>query len=288
MQSAISAFFLFCLIPLPLLWAAPGQVENMDYKAVISETLPGIDNNTANPAQQLPADAGITVTVTDKFRSQQTLYPLKAYAVNGYFLLGDTLNLVARTTLINSPDGPRYSFLQLNLPNPPDSRQFQNLRQYSLSPDQQILMVLMDNGGSPPLLGLSRLTDSPAGLAWIYAEPAGVNLFKSAFAAPVTALTLNEPVAWAADSLSAVFLLTADDGTKDAQGKPVLKDYLADLELTDNAWKVSAREVDLSSYHFHSGEVLTNLQYAAGEAKLFFTSQDSANPVEADFPAASP
>lgn len=279
MKKAVLPLALFIFFLCTNLLAAPGQLENSDYKVTISETLPGIDSNQA----LLPPDAAITVTVTDKFRSQQTLYPLKAYAVQNYFFLGDTLNLVARTTLANASTGPRYSFIQLSLSNSQDSRQFPNLRQVSLSPDQQTLLAVMDNGTTPPLLGLSQLVDGPPSLVWLYAEPAGINHFKAAFSAPVTALTLNDPVGWAADSLSAAFLLTVDDGTRDAQGKPVFKDILADLELSDNQWKVSCHSVDLSSYHFHTGAALSDLQCSGGQAKLFFASDNSTNPVEADF-----
>lgn len=266
------------------LGAAPAQLENNDYKVTLSETLPGIDGSGAF----LPSDAAITVTVTDKFRSQQTFYPLKVYAIANYFLLGDTLNLVARATLLNTPTGPRYTFIQLNLSNPSDSRQFQNLQQYSLSPDQQNLLAVVDNGGGAPGIGMARLTDDPMGMGWIYAEPAGANLFKASFAAPVSAFTFYDPVGWSADSLSAAFLFSIDDGTKDAQGKAVLKDYLANLELADKNWKATAQPLDLSSYHFHSGAALTDLRCDGQKAALFLTQDNSSNPVEVDFKLTPP
>lgn len=282
MQKSLYVLIFLYSATVPLC-AAPGQVENNDYKITLSETLPGIDAQGA----LLAPDAGITVTVTDKFRSQQVFYPLKAYAIPAYFLLGDTLNLVTRTTLLNTPSGPRYSFIQLNLADPSDSHQFPNLRQYSLSPDQQNLLVAVDEDSGPPMLGITHLTDSPLNMEWLYSEPARVNLFKAAFQAPVTALSLSDPVGWSADSLSAAFLFSVDDGTRDAQGKPVWKDYLAALSWSEG-WKASAQAVDLSPYHFHAGAALTDLRYDGRQAQLFFTSDNSTNPVEADFKTDSP
>jgi hypothetical protein len=283
MKTPVSLPLLFLLSTSPL-WAVPGQLENNDYKISLSETLPGIDSSNAF----LPPDAAITVTVTDKFRSQQTFYPLKVYSIANYFLLGDTLNLVARTSLINNPAGPQYSFIQLNLSDPSNSRQFPDLRQYSLSPDQQNLLAVVDNPGGAPGIGLARLADGPAQLGWIYSEPAGVNLLRASFTAPVTALTLWAPAGWSADSLSLSFLFSVDDGTRDSGGKPVWKDYLADLELADKGWKVSSQAVDLSSYHFHAGAALTDLRFDGQKAALFLTQDNATNPVEVDFKPTPP
>ena len=137
------------------------------------------------------------------------------------------------------------------------------------------------------MLGITHLTDSPLNMEWLYSEPARVNLFKAAFQAPVTALSLSDPVGWSADSLSAAFLFSVDDGTRDAQGKPVWKDYLAALSWSEG-WKASAQAVDLSPYHFHAGAALTDLRYDGRQAQLFFTSDNSTNPVEADFKTDSP
>ncbi|HJT23056.1 MAG TPA: hypothetical protein VJ873_00655, partial [bacterium] len=165
------ALFIFSLCS--QLWAAPATLENNDYKVTFSETLPGID---AGGALLMPG-AGVTLTVTDKFRSQQILYPLQGYAVPNDFLLGDTLNLILRTTLINTPSGPRYNFIQLDLANPSDSHQFSGLSQYSFSPDQQNIFLVVDKGEGAPWLGLSQLTGNPLSMQWLYAEGAGINLF---------------------------------------------------------------------------------------------------------------
>jgi hypothetical protein len=253
-------------------------LENNDYKITLSETLPGIDSQSP-----LPPDAAITVTVNDKLHSRETLFPLKAFAIPNYFFLGDTLNLVARTTAMGSQPVPLYSFIQLALSNPSDSRQFQNLRQYSLSPDQQNLLAVVYQADAPPLVGITRLMDSPVETKWIYAEPARVNLFKASFGAPVTALTLWDPVGWSADSLSAAFLFTVDDGSRDAKGNPIPKDFLADLEWTDKGWQASAQPVNLTDYRFHAGAALTDVRISGGKIGLFLASDSSTNPVEVDF-----
>lgn len=271
------------------LWAHPGVAENIDYKVTLSETLPGIDAQGT-----LPTDAAITVTVLDKLHSVQTYYPLKVYSINSYFLLNDTLNLIARTTLQGSQTAPHYNFLQLNLSNPGDSRQFTNLRQFSFSPDNQTLFAVRDASDStladwpqaqfiPPKIGLIRLGDAPVQWDWIYAEPVGINLFKGSFQAPVTALTIYDPVGWSADSLSAVFLFSVDDGTRDTHGQPLLKDYLADLDLSDKGLTAAAQPVDLSPYGFHQGAAITDLQCAGGKASLFLTQENSTHPAQVDF-----
>ncbi len=276
--SALLALAL-ALFPAPALWAVPAQVENAGYKVTISETLPGIDSQSI-----LPPGAAITVSVQDKFRSTITTYPIQAYAINDYSLLGDSLNLVGRTTLVGSQQPLRYSLTQLALSNPQDSRQFQNLKKFSLSPDNQNLLAVIDQGeGKSGLVGVIRLGNSPASVDWIYAEPGQVNQFKAAFAGPVTDFILQDPVGWAADSESGAFLFSVENGVKDAQGQPVLKDYLADLELGDKGWAASAQAVDLSAYHYHNGAVVTDLRCSDGKIALFITSDSNSNPVEVDF-----
>src|SRR5579859_849189 len=109
--------------------AVPGHLENGDYKVSLSETLPGLDDQTP-----LGAPPTITAAVVDKFRSTQTTFPLNFYAIPQFFLSGENLNLLGRTNLKSSPEGFRYSFLQISLSNPPDSREFRPLKQYSFSP----------------------------------------------------------------------------------------------------------------------------------------------------------
>lgn len=284
MKPVLLGLCLLYITPASALWAAPGQLENNNYKVVFSETLPGIDS----PGAILPPGAGITVTVTDKFRSQQVNYPLTGYAVPNYFLLNDTLNLILRATLANSPTEARYNFLQLDLSDSSNSHQLTNLRQYSFSPDRQNLFMVVAQDNGAPWLGLARLAENPLDLQWLYAEGAGANVFKSTFQGPVTALTVWAPVGWSADSLSAAFLFSVDEGAKDGQGNPALKDVLAFLELGDKGWQASARPVDLSSYHFHAGAALTDLKYDGQKARLFFTSDRSTTPVEADFNLTQP
>ena len=284
MKKTLVPFLLFFLLPHSRLGALPASLENGDYKVGLSETLPGLDNQGVPPT-----GAAITVTVTDKFRSNTMLYNVDAYAINSYFLLEDTLNLVARTTVAGNQVPLRFDFLQLALANPPDSRQFKNLRQYSLSPDHRSLLVVMDQGDDkPPLVGMADLSNPPARMGLIYGQPAGVNLFKAAFAGPVSTLVLNDPVGWTADGGTAAFVLSVGDGSQDAQGKPVVKDYLAVLQQTDKGWTGWAQPADLSPYHFHQGGVVTDLQCSGGQARLFLTDQNSTSPAEVDFKLSPP
>lgn len=284
MKKTVLSLCLLGLLPCSRLWAVPGTVENNDYKATISETLPGLDSQGSPPS-----GVGITITVADKFRSTTTLYPLDGYAVNVYFLLGDSLNLVSRTTLMGNQVAYRYNFLQLALSNPSDSRLYKGFRQFSFAPDQRSLLAVIDGGdGKPPLIGLASLENPPARMVILYGEPMGANIFKSAFSSPVSTLALNDPVGWAADGQTAAFVLSVGDGSQDAQGKPVLKDYLAVLQQTDKGWGASAQPVDLSAYHFHQGGVVTDLQIGGGQARLFLTDQNSTSPSEVDFKLAPP
>lgn len=285
MKKAALTFCLFGLLPCARLWAVPATLENGDYKVLLSETLPGLDSQGTPPT-----GVGITITVTDKFRSTTTLYPVDGYAINIYFLLGDSLNLLSRTTLMgNNQAAYRYNFLQLALENPPDSRLYKNLQQFFFSPDQRSLLAVIDNGeGKPPLVGLASLENSPARMAPLYADSMGVNLFKAAFSGPVSTLAVNDLVGWAADGQTAVFVLSVGDGSQDAQGKPVLKDYLAVVQQTDKGWTASAQPADLSAYHFHQGGVITDLQVNGDQARLFLTDQNSTSPSEVDFKLSPP
>ena len=284
MKKTAFVLFLFSLLPCSPLWAVPGTLENNDYKVTLSETLPGLDSQGSPPS-----GVGITITVADKFRSTATLYPLDGYAVNVYFLLGDSLNLLSRTTLMGNQLAYRYNFLQLALSNPPDSRLYKDLRQFSFSPDQRSLLAVIDGGeGKPPLVGLVSLDNPPARMSLLYGEPMGINLFKGGFSSPVSNLVVNDPVGWAADGLTAAFVLSVGDGSQDAQGKPALKDYLAVLQQTDKGWGASVQPLDLSAYHFHQGGVVTDLQVGGGQARLFLTDQNSTSPSEVDFKLSPP
>jgi hypothetical protein len=58
---------------------------------------------------------------------------------------------------------------------------------------------------------------------------------------------------------------------------------VAGLEWTGEVWKTAAQAVDLSKYNYHQGATLTDLRCDDRQASLFFTSNNSTNPVEVDF-----
>lgn len=267
---------LWLLMP-GLAGAVPGTVENLTFKATLSETLPGIDNQTP-----LPPNAGITITIQDKTRNNAFEFPLQAYSAPVYFLMRDTLDVVARTTLMGAQPVPFYDFLQLDLANPSQSRRYSGLRQFSLSPDQQSLLMVLDKGEAAPWLALARLDGGPAQVSWLYAEGPKVNLFQDAFTGPVTGLVLNEPIAWSPDSLLAAALLSVKSGEKDGQGNDLWKDCLARMEWGEKGWKVTAKTLDLSKYRFHRGSALTDLKVLNDRVALFLTQDDSTTPVEVD------
>lgn len=254
-------------------------VENINYKVTLSETLPGLDD-------QIVAQAGptINVTILDKMRNTRMIYPLPAYAVHYYFLRDEALDLVCRTTLRGAEGGPRYTFLQLNLSNEQDSGQFQNLKRFFFSPDGQFLLAVLDGSGAPDPIVLMRLQESPIKVGWLYSSKNSVNYFGRALPAMAQDVFLNDAVGWSADSSTAAFVLSAPDGTKDAQGQPVLRDFLACLRLSGEGFRVSAQPLDLSSYHYHHGSVITDIKCDGGKATLLFVQSDSSQNLTAEFP----
>jgi hypothetical protein len=261
------------------LWANPGVIENGDYKISLSETLPGVDD--PNNPQAVPT---ITVGVVNKFNNTGMNFNLNLYAINNYYLLDDALILIGRTTPQWSAAPPEYSLLNLNLTTSQNSQEFKNLKRFSLSPDNQSVLVLVDGGGKPDLIGLIRLNNQPGRLEWLETGQAGVSLIQSALPGPVKSLSLSPAVGWFADALSAVLIVTADDGTQDAQGNPVLKNYLVWVELEDNGPKVSAEPLDLSPYHVKDGTMVDKVDCAADKVTLTFTQANSSETVQADFP----
>jgi len=237
------------------LWAVPATVENLDYKITLSETLPGLDDQAV--PQMGPT---ITVTIQDKFRSTGLTYPLSVYAINDYALSGDYLNLLCRITPKISDGGPRYTFIQLNLSSPSDSRQFQPLKIYSFSPGNQYLLATFDGKGKADSIGLIQL-DGPAKLGWLYSTQSSVDLFQKALPVPVQGIVLNNPIGWSGDSSTAIFVASANDGTQDAQGNAVQKDYLTRLELDGDDFKLAAEPVDLSPYHYRNGSIISDVKY---------------------------
>lgn len=271
---------LFCLSAAAPAGAAPATVENADYKVSLSETLPGLDDQLA--PQQGPT---ITVTVQDKFNQTATAYPLGVYAVNDYSLSDNALDLVCRLTPKTSDSGPRYSCLQLNLSNPSDSRRFQPLKRFSLSPDSRELLAVFDGQGRPDALALIRLADPPAQATWLYAA-GGVNMFQKALPAMAADVTLLDPVGWSADSGTAAFLATADDGA--VEGTNGSKVFLVFVELNRGDYHLAAEPVDLSPYHYKAGSVVTDIKCSGGKATLFFSQADSPDILQADFPLPQP
>ena len=109
-------------------------------------------------------------------------------------------------------------------------------------------------------------------MGWLYSGEAKVNLFQKALPTMGKNIALASVVGWAADALTAAFLLTADEGTPDA---PALKYYLACLYLDEDRFKVAAEVVDLSSYHLPDGGVIDQIDCSGDEATLHFPPTDS-------------
>jgi len=192
--------------------------------------------------------------------------------------------LIGRTTPQWSAAPPEYSLLNLNLTTSQNSQEFKNLKRFSLSPDNQSVLVLVDGGGKPDLIGLIRLNNQPGRLEWLEAGQAGVSLIQSALPGHLKSLSLSPAVGWFADALSAVLIVTADDGTQDAQGNSILKNYLVRVELEDNGPKVLAEPLDLSPYHVKDGTMVDKVDCAADKVTLTFTQANSAETIQADFP----
>jgi hypothetical protein len=272
------SFFLIFVLVYTRLWAVPATVENLDYKVTLSETLPGLDD------QAVPQiGPTITVTVQDKFRSTGTVYPLSVYAINDYALSGDNLNLLCRVTPKISDGGPRYTFIQLNLSSPSDSRQFQPLKKFSFSPGNQYLLAVFDGKDQPDPIGLVQL-DGPAKLGWLYSAKSGVNFFQKALPAMSQGIVLNDPVGWSGDSSDALFVASAGDGTQDAQGQLVQKDYLVRLGLDGDDFKLAAEPVDLSAYHYRNGSIISDVKYSVDKASLIFSQSNSSDILQDDVP----
>ncbi|HVZ81845.1 MAG TPA: hypothetical protein VHE12_13745 [bacterium] len=272
MKRSITLILLFASLGPGTVRALPASVENLTFQATISETLPGLDG-----LSPLPPDAGITVTIRDKTRDNAFQFPLKAYSVPAHFLIGNTLDLIARTTLMGSQPVPFYDLYQLDLANPSSSRRFPGLRQFSVAPDQQSILMVLDKGENAPWLALARLDQGPAEVTWLYAESPSVDLFQDSFTGPLAHLSLNEPIAWSPDSRLGVFLLSVQEDAKDAW-----KDYLARVEWGPQGWKVTAKALDLVKYGFHAGAALTDLKVLNDHTALFFSREDSTSTMELD------
>src|SRR5579859_2434124 len=274
MQLFHKLVFLGCLSTFSILWAVPGTLENTDYKINFSETLRGVDSQPMTLGGPV-----IYVDVTDKFRSQGTRFPLEVYAINQYFLDDDRLNLICRTT-------PRdtfhqlYSFIQLNLTDHQDSRQFQGMEKFFFSPDNRFLVAAFDQGGPPESIGFIRLSQGPARLGWLYSEKEKLNLFQKALPEIGKHLSLASVVGWMADSLTAVFVLSENVGTAES---PVLKYYLTCLYLEEDGFKVAAEAVDLSPYQLPDGGMIDTISCSGDHATLYFQPKDLSGTSQADF-----
>jgi hypothetical protein len=249
------------VFPAANLWAIPGTVENFDYKINLSETMPGIDN--------APATVGgpvINVDVTDKLRNNTTRFPLKVYSINEYFLAGDHLNLLCRTTLRDTTE-QRFTLIQLDLANTSDSRQFNGLKKYYFSPDNQSLLGIFEVEGTGDSIGLIRLSKGPAGMGWLYSLGAKTNLFQMALPTIGNNLALASVVGWAGDGLTAAFILRGDEGTPDA---PDLKYYLACFYLDEDRFRVAAQALDLSAYPIPEKGMIDQVECLGDKAILIF------------------
>ncbi len=275
--------FLSILIALSAapLWARPGSTENNDYKVTFSETLPGLDDQTS-----LQAPPTIMASVLDKFRSTQTVFPLNFYAIHQFFLDGDRLNLIGRLNRQTAPEGPRYSFVQISLSNQPDSRQFQPLKKYFFSPDNQFLLAVFDGQNQPDSIGFIRLTEAPAQLGWLLANGGALNLFQESLPSLGSPVSLNDPVGWSADARICVFVISAPDGAVDPKTAGVMKNYLVSVDLTQDRAAPAVEPLDLSSYHYGSGAVITQIITDGRNAVFTFNRNDSAAtaPVTFDLP----
>jgi hypothetical protein len=254
-------------------------LENFDYKINLSETMPGVDI--------APVSLGgtvINVDITDKLRSNTTRFPLKVYSINEYFLVEDHLNLLCRTTLRDTTE-QRFTLIQLNLSNSPDSRQFLGLKKYFFSPDNQSLIGVFDNGGTEDSIGLIRLGKAPAGLGWLYSPEARTNLFKKVLPTLGEKAALASLVGWTADALTAAFVLRADEGTADV---PALKYYLACLYLDEDRFRVAAEAVDLSAYPIPGNGTIDQIACEGDQVTLTFPPSDSNKAMKAVFKLPQP
>ncbi len=274
----IPAFAVF-LGTFSILGAVPASVENLNYKVTLSETQPGLDDQAVQQAGPT-----ITVAILDKMRNTRLVYPLQIYAIHYYFLRDEALDLVCRTTLEGDAGGPRYSFIQLNLNNTQDSRQFPLMKRFSFSPDGQTLLAVLDGSGAADPVVLLRIQESPPRMGWIYSSKDQVNLFTRAQPALARDVTVNEPVGWSADSSTAAFVVSSPDGTKDGQDLPIQRDYLACLRLSGEGFRVAAQPLDLIPYHYHNGSVITEIKCNGDKATLSFVQSDSSSNLTAEFP----
>ena len=270
------------------LGARPASLENSGYKVSLSETLPGMDDQTP-----LGAPPTITAQVTDKFRSTQTTFPLNFYAIPEFFLNETNLDLLGRINPKSSPEGFRYGFLQISLSNPPDSREFKPLKQYSFSPDNRFLLGVFDGQDHPDSIGVIRLDEAPAQIGWLLANGGALNLFKEAVPALGPHLALNDPVGWSADSGTAVFILSASvsaPATPSNSSDTQAQNYLVRLDLTPDRAQPSLMPVDLSAEHYQSGGALTRIVTDGRTAALYFNQSDSSDttPVTFALPPAAP
>lgn len=275
--------FLVCAFSISPLWALPGSVENSAYKVTLSETTPGLDDQTS-----LQAPPTITATVLDKFRSTQTVFPLNFFAIHQYFLNDNTLNLLGRLNRSNAPGGPRFCFLQIDLSNQADSRQFQPLKRYSFSPDNNFLLGVFDGQGRGDSIGFVRLSRSPAQIGWLYAEGGAIDLLKRQLPEIGSSLVLKEPVGWSADSRTAVFVAAASntDATPNASNSSAplpLKTYLVSVNLSQDPIIPAAAPIDLTPYHYQSGAVITQITTDGVQAVLSFNRNDTADTGPATF-----
>lgn len=280
--SCFLAFFI-ALGVFSSLEAKPAVLENINYKVTLSETLPGLDDQLS-----LQAGPTIQVTIQDKIHSNGFIYPLNVYAIHSYFLTDNTLNLLCRTTPKEAISGPRYTFIQFNLSNEQDSRQFQSLKRYSFSPDNRFLLAIIDTGATTDSVALIRLDKSPAQLGWVYSNNGAINFFKKALPSMAQSVVLYDPIGWSADSFTAAFVASAADMIPDTQGQPVSRDYLACVQLSEDGFQVAAEPVDLSPYHYKNGSVIVDLKCDGGKITLFFNQTDSSDNLKAEFPLPKP
>jgi hypothetical protein len=272
-------FFLPFLAAAPLA-AAPAVLENAGYKVTLSETLPGLD--AVSVPQQGPT---ITVTVLDKLRFTSASFPLPVYAIQDYFLADSALDLMTRTNPLGSQGGPRFDFYQLNLESPDESRRYGPVKRFSLSPDNQAVLARFDGGDKPDAIVLILDSSVPAVLYWLYGPQAGMGLFQKAIPSLTSPPQVQDPVAWAADSMTAAFLVTTG---KDADEIEPGRTYLTALRLDGDGPQIAVNPVDLSPYGYGRGAVVVRAQCAGNQAAFFLTRPGSADVQEADFPLPEP
>ncbi len=272
--------------------AAPGYLENLQYKVTLSETTPGVDDSLVPGMDPL-----INVNIQDKLHASGTQFPLKVYSIQEYFLSDNLLNLITRNSPKNSMSKPVYGFIQLNMDTPNDSRQYGGISKYYFSSDNRALIGSFGGGSTEGVpvtqsLGLIRWEDKPASMGWIYSAPNQVNLLKSGGVPDGQNPALEGTVGWTANSLTAAFMVsfsTAPAGSPAAPDPGTKSYFLVRVEMGDGL-KVAASPVDTAALRLQNGGAIDKVACSGDQATLDVISADGSDTqqVQLPLPALSP